>query len=124
MNWLNECSLTKKEANEIFNKIKPYLISMEPKNNWDAFINEDTFSYFIKMAFFKMEEKIEEEIGTENLKNFKYYPKVADFFFFKDCIEEDMTLQTPMASLIRNNDKTIFELVENWYNYLFNEYLN
>ena len=108
MNWLNEYPLTKEEANEIFNKIKPYLIEMEPKNNWDAFINEDTFSYFIKLAFFKMEETIEKEIGTENLKNFKYYPKVADFFFFKDCIEEDITLQIHMADLIRNNGKAIF----------------
>lgn len=124
MNWLNEHPLTKAEAKEVFNKIKIYLIDMEPKNSWDAFINEDTFSYFIKQAFFKMENYIKEEIGTEDLEKFKYYPKIADFFFFKDCIKEDVTLQTHMAVFIKNDNKAIFELVENWYNNLFDEYLN
>ena len=45
MNWLNEYPLTKAEAKEVFNKIKTYLIDMELKNSWDAFINEDTFSF-------------------------------------------------------------------------------
>lgn len=110
-----ECKrLTKKELKEFINLGLPYLKEMEPKNNWDFFVNDLPFKIYCNILFYKsVELSNHKDIFYDKHSN---YPKINDIHIFWDMVTIDDFFIEEETRLRNQECITIWELIYNKLN--------
>lgn len=104
IDW-NDCTpLTRSEFDSFIGAAIPFLKSMEDKNGWDFFVNDDSVRWFCErflIEAFKLNEYEDYQ---------RFYPKVQDMRTIYDVLVEGDWSQED-ATLRKNKGSEIWKLV-------------
>lgn len=130
MNWFDENNgLTYSEACQLLHGTHEERVSLEPKNEWDAYINDTTFDIYALQAYFLMNEYVDKDFKEQGLHDkaineLKYFPKMRDFLALESIVREETKDRLLIRIFLEKyNCNHIYEAVEEFFDGLFKEIL-